>query len=88
LGCLLAYRIAFGEVALLAEMARFDHGSGRDFATGIGSEAEDNEREVIRRVGPRIDPELVKLAVQDALEHRKPWWSPPDRCSRPSGLAH
>jgi hypothetical protein len=30
------------------------------------------EREVIRRVGPRIDPELVKLAVQFAMENRRP----------------
>jgi hypothetical protein len=41
-------------------MAQFDHGWGRDFAAGIGSKAEDNKREVIRQVGPRIDPELVK----------------------------
>jgi hypothetical protein len=32
------------------------------------------ECEVIRRVGPRIEPELVKLAVEDALENRRPRW--------------
>jgi hypothetical protein len=68
-------------------MARFEHGWGRDFAAGIGSEAEDIEREVIRWVGPRIDPQVVKLAVQDARENRRPWWSPPDRCLCPWGLS-
>jgi hypothetical protein len=30
------YRIAYGEAARLAEIARFDHGWGRGFAAGIG----------------------------------------------------
>jgi hypothetical protein len=36
----LGYRIAYGEAARLAEMARIDHGWGRDFAAGIGGEVE------------------------------------------------
>src|SRR5439155_24847779 len=58
----LAYRIAYGEAARLAESARFDHGWGRDFAMGIGGETAAIEREVIRRLGSGPDPELVKLA--------------------------
>jgi hypothetical protein len=43
------YRIAYGEAARLAEMATFDHGWGRDFATGIGGEADAIEK--LRRGG-------------------------------------
>jgi hypothetical protein len=55
-------------------MAQLDHGWGRDFATGIGSEVEHIEREVNRWVGPRIDPQVVKLAVEDARDNRRPRW--------------
>jgi hypothetical protein len=79
--------MAFGKAARLAEMARFDHGWGRDFTAGIGSEAEDIEREVIRRMGPRIDPELVMAAVEDARENRRTRWRSPDRCLCPPGLS-
>jgi hypothetical protein len=37
-------RIAYGEAARLAEMARFDHRWGRDFAAGVGGEVEWIER--------------------------------------------
>jgi hypothetical protein len=70
----LGYRIAYGEAARLAEMASFDHGWGRDFAARVGDEAESIEREVLRRVSQTIRPELIKLAVLDALERRKPRW--------------
>lgn len=70
----IAYRIAFGEAARLAEMARFDHGWGRDFAAGVGGEADAIEREVRRRFGPEIAPELVKLAIDDVLAGRRPRW--------------
>jgi hypothetical protein len=70
----LAYRIAYGEAARLAEIARFDHGWGRDFAAGIGSESEAIEREVTRRMPPGVNPELVKLAVEDVLNCRRPRW--------------
>jgi hypothetical protein len=70
----IGYRIAYGEAARLAEMASFDHGWGRDFAAGVGGEADAIGREVLRRVGPGISPELVKLAIQDVLERRKPRW--------------
>jgi hypothetical protein len=66
------YRIAYGEAARLAEITRFDHAFGKDAAAGLGPEAEAIEREVIRRMGPKIDPELVKLAVADALDGRRP----------------
>jgi hypothetical protein len=70
----MGYRLAYGEAARLAEMARFDHGWGQDFAAQVGGEAEAIEREVMRRVGHEIHPELIKLAVQDAIEQRKPRW--------------
>jgi hypothetical protein len=70
----IGYRIAYGEAARLAEMARFDHGWGRDFAAGVGGEAAAIEGEVLRRVGPVVPPELVKVAIQDVLEHRRPRW--------------
>jgi hypothetical protein len=70
----LGYRIAYGEAARLAEMARFDHGWGRDFTAEVGGEADDIEREVVRRIGHTIHPELIRLAVQDAIEQRKPRW--------------
>jgi hypothetical protein len=68
------YRIAYGEAARLAEMATFDHGWGRDFAAGVGGEADDDEKEVVRRVGHGLRPDPVKLAVRDAVERRKPRW--------------
>jgi hypothetical protein len=68
------YRVAYGEAARLAEMAAFDHGWGRDFAARLGGEADTIEREVLQRVGHGIHPELIKLAVQDAVGRRKPRW--------------
>jgi hypothetical protein len=44
----LGYRIAYGEAARLAEMARFDHGCGKEFAAGIDGEPDAVEREVKR----------------------------------------
>ena len=70
----LAYRIAYGEAARLAEIARFDHGDGRDFAARVGDQAVAIQQEVMRRVGPGVDPEVVRLAVGDALEGRRPRW--------------
>ena len=70
----LAYRIAYGEAARLAEIARFDHGYGRDFAAGVGDQAGAIEQEVIRRLGSGVDPEVVRLAVEDALDSRRPRW--------------
>jgi hypothetical protein len=70
----LSYRIAYGEAARLAEIARFDHDWGRDFAAGIGSESEAIEREVTRRMQAGTNPDVVKLAVEDALENRRPRW--------------
>jgi hypothetical protein len=70
----LGYRIAYGEAARLAEVARFDHGWGKDFAAGIGGDPVAIEKEVMRRVSPKTHPEVVKLAVRDALEPRKPRW--------------
>jgi hypothetical protein len=70
----ISYRLAYGEAARLAEMARFDHGWGRDFAAGVGGEADAIERAVLRRLGPSVPPELVKVAVQDVVERRRPRW--------------
>jgi hypothetical protein len=70
----LAYRIAYGEAARLAEMARFDLGWGREFAAAIGAEAEAIEREVMRRVRPGVDSDVVKLAIEDALAGHRPRW--------------
>src|SRR5438552_10865024 len=69
-----AYRIAYGEAARLAEIARFDHGWGRDFAAGVGDQAESIKREMMRRMKAGLDPEVVKLAVEDALKDRRPRW--------------
>ncbi len=68
------YRMAYGEAARLAEMADFDHGWGRDFAAQVGGAPEAIEREVLHRVGPQVAPEVVRLAVEDALEGRRPRW--------------
>jgi hypothetical protein len=68
------YCIAYGEAARLAEMARFDHGWGKDFAAGIGGDAEAIEQEVKRRLGPGILPGLIKIAVADALDNPQPQW--------------
>ena len=70
----LGYRIAYGEASRLAEMTRISHGWGRDFAAGIGGEANEIEREVIRRVIQGIRPELIRLAVADAVEQRRSRW--------------
>jgi hypothetical protein len=55
-------------------MARFDHGWGRDFAVGVGGEPDAIDRKVTRRLGPGIHPELIRLAVRDAIDQRKPRW--------------
>lgn len=68
------YRMAHGEAARLVEMAGFDHGWGRDFAAKVGGDLEAIEREVQHRVGPQVAPEVVRLAVEDALERRRPRW--------------
>jgi hypothetical protein len=54
----MGYRLAYGEAARLAEMATFDHGWGRDFAAGVGGEADAIEREVMRRISHSIHPEV------------------------------
>ena len=36
----LRYRLAYGEAARLAEIARFDHASGRDAAAHLGGDAD------------------------------------------------
>ena len=68
----LGNRIAYGEAARLHEMAAYDHGWGRDFAAGVGGGADATEREVLKRLSPEIAPELVRLAVQDVVDQRKP----------------
>jgi hypothetical protein len=70
----MGYRLAYGEAARQAEIATFDHGWGRDFAAQVGGEAEAIVREVMRRISHTMHPELIKLAVQDALEQRNLLW--------------
>ena len=69
----LQYRLAFGEAARLAEIAQFDHASGRDAAAQIGGHAAAIRAEVGRRLAD-IPPELIDLAVDDAIEGRRPRW--------------
>jgi hypothetical protein len=65
------YRLAYGQAARLLEMSRFDHAWGRDFAR---QGTPDGIRSEIVRECPTIPPELVELAVDDALAHRQPRW--------------
>ncbi len=71
--CLL-YRIAYGEAARLAEIARFDHASGRDAAAQVGGESTAIFTEVTRRVSSGVAVELIKLAVEDAIQGLRPRW--------------
>jgi hypothetical protein len=71
--CLL-YRIAYGEAARLAEIARFDHASGRDAAARVGGDAVAIVAEVRRRVGTAAPAELIELAVDDAIQGLRPRW--------------
>jgi hypothetical protein len=70
----LQYRIAYGEAARLAEIARFDHAFGRDAAADVGGAPEAIGIEVARRLGPAAVAEVIALAVVDALEGRRPRW--------------
>jgi hypothetical protein len=70
----LRYRLAYGEAARLAEIARFDHASGRDAAAHAGEDAPAILAEVTRRLGGAATPELIQLAVEDALRRRRPRW--------------
>jgi hypothetical protein len=70
----LTYCIAYGEAARLAVIARFGHAFGRDAAARRGARAEKIERELTRRVRLGSEPELIKRAVEDALENRRPRW--------------
>ena len=67
------YRIAYGEAARLAEMARFDHSWGRDFAARVENKGERILAEVLRRIGDH-DLEAVKEGIEDALAGRRPKW--------------
>ncbi len=71
--CLL-YRIAYGEAARLAEIARFDHASGRDAAAQVGGAADAIVAEITRRVGSAASVELIELAVDDAIQGLRPRW--------------
>src|SRR5262249_53947560 len=65
------YRLAYGQAARLVEMSRFDHSYGRDFALGVEP---DGIREEVVRQCPTFPPELVNLAVDDAMRGRRPRW--------------
>jgi hypothetical protein len=70
----LQYRIAYGEAARLAEIARFDHAFGRDAAAHVSGEPQAILAEVAHRLGPTAAAEVIKLAVDDAIEGRRPRW--------------
>lgn len=70
----LQYRIAYGEAARLAEIARFDHAFGRDAAAHVGGGPEAILAEVAHRLGPNAVAEVIELAVDDAIEGRRPRW--------------
>jgi hypothetical protein len=70
----LQYRIAYGEAARLAEIARFDHAFGRDAAAHVGGEPQAILAEVAHRLGPTAVAEVIELAVDDAIEGRRPRW--------------
>lgn len=67
------YRIAYGEASRLFEIGKFDHAWGRDFATRTENQAGAILKEVSKRLNG-FDPELVQLAVEDALAGRRPRW--------------
>jgi hypothetical protein len=70
------YRLAYGLAADLAEIRRFDHAWGKAFASGVGSDRRAIEAEVRARfdAGQGAEAELVREAVADALEGRRPRW--------------
>lgn len=84
----LGYCIAYGEAARLAEMARFDHGWGKDFEAAIGGDADAIEQEAKRRVGPGIHTKLFKMTIRDELDKRKPGGEGLDRCGRLAALTN
>jgi hypothetical protein len=67
------YRIAYGEAARLAEMARSDHSWGRDFAVRIDNHGEKILAKVQRRIRDH-DLDVVKEGLEDALAGRRPKW--------------
>jgi hypothetical protein len=67
------YRIAYCEAARLAEMARFDHSWGREFAARIENQSETILAEVVRRIGDQ-NREVIQEGVEDALAGRRTKW--------------
>jgi hypothetical protein len=65
------YRIAYGQAARMLEMSRFDHSWGRDFARRLKPE---RIRAEVHGQCPTVPPELLELAVDDALARRRPRW--------------
>ena len=70
------YRMAYGLAADLAEIRRFDHAWGRACAAGVGGDRQAIEIKVLRQldVGQGPAAEVVREAVADALEGRRPRW--------------
>jgi hypothetical protein len=70
------YRLAYGLAADLAEIRRFDHAWGKAFASGVGGERRAIEAEVLAQLGAGQGAAagLVRAAVGDALEGRRPRW--------------
>jgi hypothetical protein len=70
------YRMAYGLAADLAEIRRFDHAWGWAFASNVGGDRRAIEAEVRDRLdaGQGAEAELVREAIGDALEGRRPRW--------------
>jgi hypothetical protein len=47
-------------------------GSRTSRGRGTGGEADAIEKKCVRRVGHGVHPELIELAVRDAVERREP----------------
>src|SRR5262245_15987452 len=81
----LAYRIADGKAVRLAEIARINHAFGRNTTARMGGQAETIERKVARPRRLGVDPEVVKMPVEDGMDEPR-LWSHLAQPARPAGL--
>jgi hypothetical protein len=70
----LKYRRAYEEGLQLVSLCRLQHGSGHALAERFAVQVEAIYTEVIRRMGNWTDPQVVRMAVEDAIEGRQPRW--------------
>lgn len=72
-----AAAVLYGLAADLAEIRRSDHAWGRAFASGVRDDSHAILAEVLRRTGTEgqgAAAGVVREAVEDALEGRRPRW--------------